>query len=151
MTVLRDVSQLWALIHVLVVFLLLFESRRPWRATVVICFSSAAAMTIVTFAAAALGQNPVGISFFTCSLPSMALFFWLSQHRNGRFFFLFCLSDTMCIWLLQVTNLLDRLAGGGYVVMFVSRLVLFPLAEWFIWKRVRPSYQELQRLSLIHI
>lgn len=145
MTVLRDVSQLWALIHVLVVFLLLFESRRPWRATVVICFSSAAAMTIVTFAAAALGQNPVGISFFTCSLPSMALFFWLSQHRNGRFFFLFCLSDTMCIWLLQVTNLLDRLAGGGYVVMFVSRLVLFPLAEWFIWKRVRPSYQELQR------
>lgn len=146
MTVLRDTSQLWSLIHVLVVFLLLFESRRSWKATATICFSGAAVMTVITFMAAAVWKlDPIGISFFTCSLPSMALFFWLSKYRNGRFFFLFCLSDTMCIWLIQVTALLDRLAGGGYVVMFFSRLLLFPLAEWFIWKYLRRPYQELQR------
>lgn len=146
MTALRDISQIWAMIHVLVVFLLLFESRRPLRATVILCFSGAGVMSVVTFALAELLKlNPIDISFFTCSLPSMALFFWISKYRDGRFFFLFCLSDTMCIWLIQMTALLDRLAGGGYVVMFISRLLLFPLAEWFIWKRLRQPYQELQR------
>lgn len=146
MTVLRDISQIWALIHVLVVFLLLFESRRPWRFTVILGFSAAGVMTVVTFVLAELLKlNPITVSFFTCSLPSMALFFWISKYRDGRFFFLFCLSDTMCIWLIQLTALLDRLANGGYVVMFISRLLLFPLAEWFIWKRLRRPYQELQR------
>lgn len=146
MTALRDISQLWSLAHVLIVFLLLFESRRSWRTTLAVCISGVLVMSAVTFAAAAaLEQSPIALIFFTCSLPSMALFFWLSKYRNGRFFFLFCLSDTMCIWLIQATNLLDRLAGGGYVVLFFSRLLLFPLAEWFIWKRLRRPYQELQR------
>lgn len=146
MTALRDISQIWSLIHVLVVFLLLFESRRPWRFTVALCFFAAGVMTVATFALAELLKlDPITISFFTCSLPSMALFFWLSKYRDGRFFFLFCLSDTMCIWLIQLTALLDRLAGGEYALMFVGRLLLFPLAEWFIWKRLRHPYQELQR------
>lgn len=146
MTALRDISQIWALVHVLVVFLLLFEPRRSWRFTILLCFSAAGVLTVVTFALAELLKlPPITISFFTCSLPSMALFFWLSKYRDGRFFFLFCLSDTMCIWLIQMTALLDRLADGGYVVMFISRLLLFPLAEWFIWKRLRLPYQELQR------
>lgn len=146
MTALRDISQLWALIHVLVVFLLLFEPRRPWRFTVILCFSSAAVMLAATFALAELlSLNPIGVSFFTCTLPSMALFFWLSKYRDGRFFFLFCLSDTMCIWLIQLTALLDRVTDGRYIVLFVSRLLLFPLAEWFIWKRLRGPYQELQQ------
>lgn len=146
MTALRDLSQVWALIHVLVVFLLLFESRRSWRSTVILCFSAAGVMTAVTFVLAELLKlGPITISFFTCSLPSMALFFWISKYRDGRFFFLFCLSDTMCIWLIQLTALLDRLAGGGYVVMFISRLLLFPLAEWYIWNHLRQPYQELQQ------
>ena len=132
--------------HVLVVFLLLFEPRRPWRFTVIVCFSSVAVMSAVTLIAAELLKiSPISISFFTCSLPSMALFLWLSKYRDGRFFFLFCLSDTMSIWLIQLTCLLDRMAGGGYIVMFISRLVLFPVAEWFLWKWMRRPYQDLQR------
>lgn len=134
------------MIHVLIVFLLLFESRRPWRSTAILCFPAIAVMGAATFAAADfLKLSPITVSFFTASLPSMALFFWISKYRDGRFFFLFCLSDTMCFWLIQLTALLDRLADGGYVVMFISRLLLFPLAEWFIWRRLRRPYQELQR------
>ena len=123
MTALRDISQIWSMAHVLVVFLLLFESRRPWRTTIAICVSGVVMMSAATFLmAAVLGVPPFALIFFTCSLPSMALFFWISKYRNGRFFFLFCLSDTMCIWLIQVTSLLDRLAGGEYVVMFFSQI-----------------------------
>ena len=84
MTALRDVSQLWAMAHVLVVFLLLFEPRRPWRPTIAICVSGAVVMSVVTLAAAAvLGVPPFALIFFTCSLPSMALFFSSSPWRSG--------------------------------------------------------------------
>lgn len=146
MTILRDFSQLWAMMHVLVVFLLLFESRRSWWSTILVCSLGAAVMSVTNVVAASvLGLSPNQTIFFTCSLPSMALFFSISKYRDGRFFFLFCLSDTMCIWLIQVTSLLDMLAGGGYVMAFFSRLFFFPLAEWVIWKYLRDPYQELQR------
>ena len=84
MTALRDISQLWAMAHVLVVFLLLFEPRRPWRPTIAICVSGAVVMSVVTLAAAAvLGVPPFALIFFTCSLPSMALFFWFSSTGMG--------------------------------------------------------------------
>jgi len=84
-------------------------------------------------------------AFFTCTIPSAILFFILSQYRDGRFFFLFCLTDTISFWLLQITNFMDRLAGDTYVVMLITRLILFPLAEWLFWRYLRRPYLELQR------
>ncbi len=135
------------MLHVVFVFLLFFEPRFSWRTTVVLSFAGVGTLLCVNVLAM-LWQGPgiiMSIAFFTCTLPSMALFFLLSEYRDGRFFFLFCLSDTVCFWLLQVTNLLDRLAGGGYVVLLISRLVLFPLAEYIIWRYIRQPYRGLQR------
>lgn len=44
------------------------------------------------------------VAFFTCTIPSAILFLVLSKYRDGRFFFLFCLTDTVSFWLLQITN-----------------------------------------------
>ena len=147
MTVLRDVSFLWSMLHVVFVFLIFFEPRYSWRRTVFVSFAGAGTLLCVNVLAM-FWRGPgiiMSIAFFTCTIPSMALFFLLSQYRDGRFFFLFCLSDTLCFWLLQLTNLLGRRAGGGYVVLLVSRLLLFPLAEWFIWRYLRVPCRELQR------
>ena len=147
MTVLRDVSFLWSMLHVVLMFLIFFEPRYSWRPTVV--FSFAGAGTLLCVNVLLMFWRGTGIvmsaAFFTCTLPSLALFFLLSEYRDGRFFFLFCLSDTLCFWLLQLTNLLDRLAGGGYAVLFFSRLILFPLAEYLLWRYLRRPYRELQR------
>lgn len=57
----------------------------------------------------------------------------------------FCLADTVCLWVMAVTNLLDFYLGGGkYVLLFVSRLIAFTLLEYLAWRYLRKPYLELQ-------
>ena len=85
------------------------------------------------------------VFLITCTVPSLILFYVLSADRNFKFFFSFCLADTSCLWIMAVTNLLDFWVGDGqYAVMFVSRLIAFPLVEYLIWRYLRKPYLELQ-------
>lgn len=146
MTILRDISFLWSMLHVLVIFLLFFIPRYPWGRTLLISFAGAGTLLICNVLAMYwLGHGIImSIAFFTCTLPTLALFYVLSKYRDGRFFFLFCVSDTLCFWLLQLTNFLDRLAGDTYVVLLLGRLVIFPAAELLIWRYLRRPFLELQ-------
>jgi len=146
MTLLRDVSQFWSLFHVVMVFLLLFRSKYPPRRTWITVFTICAALASLSLALLVVvgWEHVTEVALFTCSIPSAVLFFALSKYRDGRFFFTFCVSDTACIWIMQLTNLLDRLCGGTYVVLFIGRLLLFPLFELFLWKKLRRPYLELQ-------
>lgn len=146
-TILRDISFLWSMIHVLILFLLLFEPRYSWRITLIASFTVCGALTVGNMLLMTW-QGPAIImraAIFTCTIPSALLFFLLSRYRDGRFFFLFCLTDTMSFWLLQITNLLDRLAGETFVVLLLTRLVAFPLMELFFWRYLRRPYLNLQR------
>ena len=146
MTILRDVSFLWSMLHIVFFLILLFEPRFSWRLTLILSFAGAGTLLVVNVLLMYwLGHGIImSLAFFTCTLPTLLLFYILSTYRDGRFFFLFCLSDTLCFWLLQLTNLLDRMAGETYVVLLVSRLLLFPLVEFFIWRYLRRPYLELQ-------
>lgn len=146
MTILRDISFLWSMLHIAVLYLMLFTPRYSWRTTLI--FSSAGIGVLTAINMLIIVQQGtaaiMNVAFFTCTIPSLLLFFLLSKHRDGRFFFLFCLTDTMCFWLMQVTNFLDRMTGDAYVMLFFSRLVLFPAAEFLLWKYLRRPYLELQ-------
>lgn len=147
MTILRDISFLWSMLHVVILFLLLFDPRYSWRVTLTAGLAGCGTMLAVNvLAMLRLGHGIImSIAFFTCTIPSMLLFFFLSKYRDGRFFFLFCLTDTTSFWLLQITNFMDRLAGDTYVVILISRLILFPLMELLFWRYLRQPYLELQR------
>ena len=147
MTILRDISFLWSMLHIIIVFLLLFEPRYSWRVTIAVSLAGIGTLlTANVLTMFWLGHGIImQIAFFTCTVPSMFLFLLLSQYRDGRFFFLFCLSDTVCFWLLQVTNFLDRLTGETYAVLLIGRLVAFPAVEWLFWRYLRRPYLYLQQ------
>lgn len=147
MTLLRDISFLWSMFHVVAFLLLLFKPRCSWRTTLILSFAVVVTLLCTNVLLMYwLGHGIImSAAFFTCTLPSLLMFFLLSEYRDGRFFFLFCLSDTMSFWLMQLTNLLDRMAGETYVVLLISRLLLFPLAEYFLWRYLRRPFLELQR------
>jgi len=135
------------MLHVIVLFLLLFEPRCSWKITLAVGFAGWVTLLAVN-ALLMAWKGPAIImraAFFSCTIPSALLFFALSRYRDGRFFFLFCLTDTVSFWILQITNFLDRLTGDTYVVMLVTRVVLFLLAEWLFWNYLRRPYLELQR------
>ena len=80
----------------------------------------------------------------TCSLPSLVFFWILAKHRDGRFFFTFCLADTLVLEILHATAVLDFFLGNSYIFMFAARLILCPLLAWAVCRWVRPLYLELQ-------
>jgi len=90
--------------------------------------------------------NVLGRVFLlTCSIPSFVFLYILSPEKRFRFLLTFCLVDTFCLWIMTITNLLDYYVGGGKsVLMFISRLIAFPLAEYYTYHFLRKPYLELQ-------
>lgn len=119
--------------HVIFLFLILFRSRFAGKKTI----AAAAVGMGILMAANGVGFIVFGIDalskvfLFTCSIPSFIFFYVMSADKRFRFLFSFCLADTTCLWVMAVTTLLDSYLGGGkYVLLFISRLIAFPLLEY---------------------
>ncbi|MCI8364506.1 MAG: GHKL domain-containing protein [Eubacterium sp.] len=147
MTVFRDLSVLWSLFHILILFMMLYRSRYGKRKTFVLTGITMGLLIVLNVAGLFFyGPEMMGKVFIlTCTLPSLLFFWFVSKDKKGRFFFTFCLADTVALWIIVVTNVLDFYFGGGrYILMFIGRLVLFPLVEWWAVRRLRKPYLELQ-------
>lgn len=147
MILLRDISIFWGMFHVIFLFVMLFRSRLTkkktiWAAVVgmgVLMALNGVGLVVYGFDALA------NVFLFTCSIPSFIFFYVMSVDKRFRFLLSFCLADTTCLWIMAVTSLLDYYIGGGqYVLMFVSRLVAYPLIEYLVWRYLRKPYLELQ-------
>ncbi len=117
MTILRDLSVLWSLSHILIIFMLLYRSRHTRKKTFLLTGIFMGPLILLNVAGLMVyGAEVMGKVFvLTCTLPSL-LFFWLmSRDKKGRFFFTFCLADTVALWIIAVTNLMDFYLGGGAV------------------------------------
>lgn len=85
MTILRDLSILWSLFHILVLFMLLYRSRYPKRSTVIltVVFMGTLALLnvagLVRYGAEFMGQ----VFLLTCTLPSLFFFWFMSQDKKG--------------------------------------------------------------------
>lgn len=147
MTILRDLSVLWSLFHILILFILLYRSRYPRKKTVILTGIFMTPIVALNVAGLALyGTELMGKVFLlTCTLPGLVFFWFLSGDRKGQFFFTYCLADTVSYWIIVITNLADYYFGGEkYILMFIGRLVLFPLLEWAAVRFLRKFYRELQ-------
>ncbi len=144
---LRYLSVYWCMFHIALIFVMLFRSRFIRKKTLILSGAGIGVLMVLNgIGLAVLGPEQMGkLLLLTCSLPSLIYFWLLSKDRNGKFLLTFCLADTSCLWVLVATILLDTFLGGGqYVVMFVSRLVLFPLLEYLVYRYFRKPYLELQ-------
>lgn len=147
MAVLKELSVIWSLFHILIIFMLLYRSRYSRRKTFLLTGVVMGALIVLNVAGLAIyGTEVMGQVFIlTCTLPSLVFFWILSKDKNGRFFFTFCTADTVALWIIVVTNLADFYFGGGQcVLMFAGRLILFPLVEWIAARYIRKPYIELQ-------
>ena len=148
MEVLKNISVIWALGHGIVMFFLLFESRFSAKKTVTITALTIGPLSILNLVLFfLLGYEKYSMLMLaTLSLPSCLIFWYLAKFRDGRFFFTFCVVDTIVLEILYITNILNHyLTPDSYLVMFILRLVAYPALEWWIIKRVRTMYLSVQR------
>ncbi|MCI8482810.1 MAG: GHKL domain-containing protein [Lachnospiraceae bacterium] len=147
MEILRQLSMLWSLFHILILFTLLYRSKYNQKKTFFLTGITMGPLILLNIAGMVLlGMEAMGKLFiFTCTFPSLLFFYLISRDQKWRFLFTFCLADTAAYWVLIITNLLDFYLGGGKcVLMFLSRLVLFPILEWLAVRYLRKPYLELQ-------
>lgn len=146
MTILRDISLIYTSLFSLLIFLILFQSRYPQKRTQRLTLFLMGPLMLVNFALLfALGPQKMSmLLLLTCSLPSLIFFWVLAKYRDGRFFFTFCLADTLVLEIMHITTVLDFFLGNRYIFMFAARLILCPLLAGVLFKWVRPRYLELQ-------
>ena len=147
MTFLKDFSVLWSLLHTLLLFLLLFESRYPRKKTLILSLATMLPLILVnTVIFLVIGtERYMTALLLTCSLPSLIFFWFLAKHRDGRFFFTFCMVDSIILEIIYITNILDFYLGNTYIFMFAARIVCIPLLELLIYKKLRPIYLSVQQ------
>ncbi len=148
MTILRDISVVWSLLHILILFIFLFESRFDKRKTLVLTCIFMMPLIVLNFVGLILfGAGAMGKIFpLTCTLPSLIFFLIVAKYRDGRFLFTFCLTDTISLEVIVLTNIADYfLPSRHYIVMFLLRLLLFPGLELFTYRYLRKPYHKLQQ------
>lgn len=148
MDILKYTSILWALLHALVLFLLLFEPRYSKKKTLIISLSIMLPLIAVNLLLFTL-LEPSGygtLMLQSISLPSMIVFWFLSKYRDGRFFFTFCLVDTLVLEIVYVSSIINSYTTPDtFIVMFVLCLVLLPLHAWLVITKFRTMYLEVQQ------
>ncbi|MDO5111608.1 MAG: GHKL domain-containing protein [Clostridia bacterium] len=147
MTVVRDITLFWCMFHVLILFMLLYDSRFPRKKTLILTGVCMGALILFNTAVIfLLGADViVKVFLFTCTLPSLLFFLFMAKCRDGRFFFTFCLADTVTLEIILLTSLLDYVLNGGYVILSIGRFVAFPLLELLVYKKMRRPYLAVQR------
>lgn len=145
---LKEISLIWSMLHTLVIFILLFESRYSKTKTRFLTGLTMTPLIIANlFIAVSIPAEQMGMALLvTLSLPSLIVFWFLAKHRDGRFFFTFCLVDTIVLEIIYITQILNHyITPESNLFMFLARLLAFPLLEWLIYKKVRSVYLDVQR------
>lgn len=147
MEILRDISILWAMVHTLIMFMFLFESRFEKKKTMYITLGTMIPLIAVNLLLfVKLGfEGYSTLMLVSLSLPSCIVFWFLSKYRDGRFFFTFCMIDTTVLEIVYITNILDfYTTNESHLVMFLVRLIVLSLIEIAVWKKLRPVYLDVQ-------
>ncbi|MBR5510034.1 MAG: GHKL domain-containing protein [Lachnospiraceae bacterium] len=140
-----DISTVISTFVIYFVFLPLFEPRYPQKRyfksliPFLTLWGGINFSILFLFGIKVLGQ----ITFFTATIPSLLYFWIVAKDRGGRFFFTFCLVDTIMIWVMSVTGIVDIFLGNTGLYTFISRMILFPLMIFLAWKRGRKPYLRL--------
>lgn len=145
---LKDFAVAWSLFHTLVMFMLLFVSRYDKRKTIILTLSTMGPLIIINLILFILLKfDGYGtLMLLTLSLPSCIFFWLLSKNRDGRFFFTFCMVDTMVLEIIYISNIIDHyLTPDNHVFIFVLLLIIYPLLELWIVKKLRPVFLDVQK------
>ena len=124
MDLLRSISFVWALAHILLLFLFLFRSRYSAKKTALITVATMGPLILLNLPLCyLLDADTYGIlMLLTLSLPSLIVFWLLAKRRDGRFFFTFCLFHK--IILIECSIILINSGLCCFVLYFFLCFVL---------------------------
>ena len=148
--IINNFSFLLALVHTFLIFLLLLRTRFSAKKTIKLCLAFLLPVILINIPLAVLFEDAVYDIFamLTIAIPCIALFLFMAEKRDNRFFFTLCIADTVCLEIIYLTQILNYyISSETGIFMLVSRLSIFPVIEILIIKFLRPIYLEVQEAN----
>ena len=94
----------------------------------VLMYSGCTTIILAYFTAVYLMEIPASIASAVCmSIPSFLLFFYLSKHKDSRFFLTFCFVDSISLIIAFFGRYIGILSGNttGNLIMLITTTLLF--------------------------
>lgn len=94
----------------------------------VLMYSGCTTIILAYFTAVYLMEIPASIASAVCmSIPSFLLFFYLSKHKDSRFFLTFCFVDSISLIIAFLGRYIGILSGNttGNLIMLITTTLLF--------------------------
>lgn len=111
----------------------------------VLMYSGCTTIILAYFTAVYLMEIPASIASAVCmSIPSFLLFFYLSKHKDSRFFLTFCFVDSISLIIAFLGRYIGILSGNttGNLIMLITTTLLF-LFVIYVGKNHFKKYHDL--------
>lgn len=128
----------------LLVFTQMFTLRKSSTRQKVILYGGCALILAAYFAAVYIVYLPPAVSSFAfLAVPSLVLFFYLSSHRDCRFFLTFCFVDSTCLILASLGRYFTILWGIWGQIVSLALIITLCILVFF---RCRPYFSRYHQL-----
>lgn len=148
-TVLRDLSLVWSLLHILILCSFLYQPRFSRKtSTLFTCLFLIPVGAVCIAILSALAFYPA-LKWMIVFISTAGLIFFacLAKYRGARLLFTFFMAETIALIIIILTAIVDvYLLDNTGIFRFVARLILFPLLEWFAFAHFHKMYSITQEI-----
>ena len=146
--ILREISIFWSLSFMIILLFIFFESRYSRRTTANATVATMLPLILANCAIALFvdADHLGSVMMVTLTVPMATFFFVMSRYRGSKFFFVFFSLDTIVLEIFYLTQVINHYTTPDTnLVMFVLRLVIYPLITWLLYHKLREQYFEVRR------
>ena len=143
-TLWNTLSAPYSILFHMAMFFVMNEYRYPRKKAAVLTVIYNIPILALTIAIYLLYGSERGgqLAPFFYLIPQLTVNYFLSQYRDGRLFLTYFFVNGIFIFIIQVTNLLDHYSPyGNHIVMFLTRLIMYPIALFFMIKVLSKPYR----------
>lgn len=139
---LKNLSLVVTVIHILIMFLFGFRYRYSKKNTMIVAGCISIPLIILnTYLIFNIDTvDYVKFMLFSLVVPSFLLFLFLSDDKGSRFIFTYFFLYTFVYWVMLLTGLFENLIGADGWILFLSRFIALPVIEYVIFKYIRKPY-----------
>ena len=148
-TVFKLLSAPYSIIFHIVMFFALNEYRYPRKkAALMTAFLNVPIIILTVTMYLLLGSERGGqLAILFYILPQIAVSFFLSRYRDGRVFSTYFFVSGIFIFIIQISNLIDYYSAyNNYIVMFLVRLIAFPIALFLMVTYLAKPYRRVMNV-----
>ncbi|MBQ9504150.1 MAG: GHKL domain-containing protein [Lachnospiraceae bacterium] len=140
--IMYTLSGWWSFLFGNIIMLLMMRFRYPMKKTVPLALFLIPLSVFDLWIYYLFGSETGGQLFLVINtIPSLLLFFYLSDYRDGRFLFTFFFSKTITSSIILFTNLADAFfTSDSHILLALLRFILYPVVLFILIRFVRESY-----------